>query len=230
MTTATIAPPAAPAVRLAVRDVLPIALTVAPFGTVVGVALQDAGLVGVPAVLATLAVNAGSAQLAAVTVVLGGGSAVVAVLTGALVNVRLLLYSAGLATRFRSHPRWFRWAASQTIIDQMVVLVGQHPHLTGAAFRRYWLAASGVLVGVWNVAVVAGTLLGSAVPDAGPFEVALPAAMVSLLVPQLGRARVRRAVAVSAVVAVAARGLPPGVGVVVAILAAMALAGPEERR
>lgn len=216
--------------RRAVQDVLPIALAVAPFGTVVGVTLDQAALVGLPGLVATALVYGGSAQLATLSVLIGGGGIAGAVVAGALVNARLVLYSAGHAHRFRDpdHPVWFRWVAPLTTVDQTYALADGARDLRGGAFRRYWAVLGTVLASGWLVAVTVGMVLGSVLPEISPMDVAVPATMVSLLVPHLGSRRLRRVALVAAVVGVATPLLPSGLGIVAAILAGLAVAGPGE--
>lgn len=213
-------------VHRAVRDILPIAAAVVPFGTVVGVTLDHAGLTGVPGLVGTALVYAGSAQLATLTVLIGGGAPLAAVLAGAIVNARMVLYSASHGARFRNHPAWFRWIAPLMTVDQTFALAAQAGDLAGAAFRRYWLTIGGVLGTIWLAAVGVGMGLGSVLPEASPMDVAAPATMVSLLVPHLGDSRLRRVAVTAAVVGVAARGLPSGLGIVAAIGVALVAAGP----
>lgn len=210
----------------ALRDILPLAVAVVPFGTVVGVTLDDAGLTGVAALAGTAVVYAGSAQLAALSVLTTGGGLLGAVLAGAIVNSRMLLYSAGLSSRFREQPVWFRWLAPATMIDQTFLLATEARDLGRRTFRHYWLAIGLTLGVVWLSAVAVGMGLGSALPEHSPMEVAAPATMVALLVPHLVDRRMRRVAAVAATLAIAGRFLPGGVGIVVAIVVALVAAGP----
>ena len=230
MSTATliVARPSAGVGRRATRDILPIAVAVVPFGAVIGVTLNQAGLTGLPALTATALLYAGSAQLATLSVLISGGGPLSAVIAGVIVNTRMLLYSAGLSRRFRHQPAWFRWVAPLTTVDQTFALASQACQLDRAEFRRYWTAMGAVLAAVWLSAVTFGMVVGGVLPEHSPLEVAAPAVMVSLLVPHLGVARMRRAAMTAATVAVAGRFLPAGLGIVAAIVVALAVAGPDE--
>jgi hypothetical protein len=52
--------------------------------------------------------------------------ALTALSAAALINVRLLLYSASIEPRFRRQPRWFRWLGPALLIDQ-TYLHGHRP-------------------------------------------------------------------------------------------------------
>lgn len=212
--------------RRGARDILPLAAAVVPFGTVVGVTLDHAGLTGLPALTATALLYAGSAQLATLSVLIAGGGPLGAVLAGIIVNARMLLYSAGLGPRFRDQPAWFRWIAPLTTVDQTFALATQASGLDRRAFRQYWVTLGAVLGTIWLAAVSLGMAVGSALPDHSPMEVAAPATIVSLLVPYLRDRRMRRVALTAAAVALAGRALPGGVGIVAAILVGLVAAGP----
>ncbi|HUG83467.1 MAG TPA: AzlC family ABC transporter permease, partial [Euzebya sp.] len=137
--TLTRTPSPTSSVHRAVRDILPIAASVLPFGTVVGATLVQADVVGVPGLAGTALLYAGSAQLATLSVLIAGGGPAAAVLAGAIVNSRLLLYSAGMSTRFQGQPPWFRWLAPLTTVDQTFALAMAADDLDRPAFRRYWV-------------------------------------------------------------------------------------------
>lgn len=210
-----------------VRDILPLAVAVVPFGTVVGVAMTETGLTGLPALVGTAAVLAGAAQLAALTVLSTGGGLVAAVLAGVFVNARMLLYSAGMSARFAEQPRWFRWLGPQTMIDQTFLIATEARDLDPRAFRRYWATIGGVIASLWLCAVWAGMMLGSTLPAHSPLEIAAPAVMVALLIPSLTDQRRRRVALVAAAISGSGGLLPGGTAIVVAIVAALLVAGPS---
>ncbi len=222
------APHPSPATR-AVRDVLPLAAATAPFGAVVGVTLDQAGLVGMPALAGTAVLYAGSAQLATLSTMVAGGGVVGAVVAGAVVNSRLLLYSASHGARFRDdQPAWFRWLAPLTTVDQTFALAAAASDLRGAGFRRYWTTMGLLLGTVWLAAVAVGMQLGAGLSAHGPLDVAAPATLVALLVPHLGDRRSRRAVLAAAAAALATGFLPAGLGIAVAVVAGLLVAGPAD--
>ena len=98
------------------------------------------------------------------------------------------------------------------------------------AFERIVVdpARMGGLPTIRDTRVTVGMVLGSVLPEISPMDVAVPATMVSLLVPHLGSRRLRRVALVAAVVGVATPLLPSGLGIVAAILAGLAVAGPGE--
>ncbi len=113
----------------------------------------------------------GSAHLAALQTLDQSGAAA-AILTGLLVNARLVVYSAALARRWPDQPRWFRFAAAGLIIDPTWAVAERHAESSAdpAAQRRYFLAA-GLTLGVgWSAAIAAGALLGARLDGRRPAD------------------------------------------------------------
>lgn len=215
------------AVTSGLRDIMPIIAAVLPFGMVVGVATAGLGIPATQAGIAGLLVFGGSAHLATVSALAGGTAVVSAMLTGVLVNARLLLYSAGMAGEIAQQPRWFRIIGSLTIIDQTYALLPRALEHGRAGLRSYWLAAGAVLVTGWFAALTLGARLGQGLPATIPVSAAPQALFVAMLLPHLGNARTRRAVAVASIVAVVGRGLPAGLGMILALVTAMAVSPPS---
>ena len=217
--------------RDAVRDLVPITLSVMPFALVIGVTVAQVeqvpnwlGLIAGPAIYA------GSSQLAAI-ILLGGGSGLLPVVGAvAMINARLLIYGAVLAPRFRDQPAWFRWLAPHFLVDQTLAASSARPELDDPVrFRRYWLTAGGVLGLGWTLAMAAGVLAGPRLPSQSPLDFAVTAVFVGLLVPRLRDRRSWLPAGVAAVVAVLASPLANGIGLVVAIVVALVVTMLTER-
>ncbi|MGH8824186.1 MAG: AzlC family ABC transporter permease [Jiangellaceae bacterium] len=230
MTSAPVAV-SAPRIELAAaRDIVPVAASVVPFALVIGSAMREIGVPGSVGVLGGGALYAGSAHLAAVTL-LGAGAEIVMILVAvAVINARLLVYGASLEPHFRDQPLWFRWLGPHFLVDQTYALATARDDLDAPArFRRYWLVAGLVLGAFWVVAMAAGMGLGAAIPASSPLNFAATAVIIALLAPRL-RARGPIVVAgVAAVIAIAASGLPNGLGLGAGLAAGIVAGGLVER-
>ena len=202
-------------VAAAVRDTVPVAASIAPLALVIGATAARTG-VPVPADMAGAAVIfAGAAHLAVLTTLAAG--ALTALAAAALINVRLLLYSASIEPRFRHQPRWFRWLGPALLIDQTYLLVTARDDLAEPArFRRYWLCAGGLLMGCWVATVALGSVLGPLLPEGVPLDAAAVAVLVGMLAP---RVKALRPAAVAVTGLLAAALLPGGLGLLVGIVA-----------
>jgi predicted branched-subunit amino acid permease len=208
-----------PLARAAFTDALPVLAGIAPFALVIGVATTHgsdgvlAGLAGGPLLFG------GSAQLTALSLLAGGTSVIGAVTAIALINARLLVYSAVLAPAFSGQPGWFRWCAPHFIVEPTYALTTARHDLTDShRFRSYWLAASAVVGVVWCGTMALGAAAGPLVPHA-PAVTFLPiGAFLTMLAPLLvGRPAIVAAM-VAVVVAVAVP-LPDDARVLFAIVA-----------
>jgi predicted branched-subunit amino acid permease len=177
----------------------------------------------VPVALSVL-VFAGGAQIAAVGVVIAGGSPVAAVLAGAVLNTRLLPYGfavadvvgpadaaatgGGLAatggTAVATVRRWLaRLLGPHVITDESVAFALRQD---SAERRRSAFWACGIaLFALWNVSVLLGVALGSVMRDTNAFglDATFPAVMLALALPTLTSRPTRIAAGTGAVIAVA---------------------------
>ncbi len=152
--------------RQLLLDTAGIALSVIGFGFVFGLAARNAGYSPIEASAMSVFAFAGAAQFAAVGYVAAGLPwAPIVVLTFAL-NARHLLYSASLAPRLRGLPFAQRAAMAHVLTDEAFALAASHFHRAGRVdVPGYWI---GAILGVfipWNLATLAGVLLGGAIPD-----------------------------------------------------------------
>jgi predicted branched-subunit amino acid permease len=180
---------------------------------------------------ATWLVYGGSAHLALLDLTADGGI-VVAVVTGVVINARLVIYSLALAPHWREEPWTVRAALAPTIVDPTFALTEPRYRRPGAraARRAYYVGAALTIWSGWMALVSAGMLVGNRVPAGVGLDVAVPICLAALVVPSLAARPGRLAVAVSVTVAVAGSDLPAGTGLLVAIVAGAVAGGMAERR
>jgi predicted branched-subunit amino acid permease len=207
--------------RDAARDILPIAASLLPFAAVIGVTIGQSDTVPVwAALLAGPVMYAGSAQLAAITLLQGGAGAVTVLLTIMIINARLSLYGALVEPHFRSQPGWFRWLAPHFLVDQTYMIATARDDLSSPQrFRRYWGTAGILLGAAWTGAMTVATLVGPIIPLDSPLTFAATAVFVGLLVPQLCERIARRPALIAAVIALIAAPLPHGLGLLAGVAA-----------
>ncbi len=160
-------------------------MSVIGFGFVFGLAARNAGYSVVEASAMSVFAFAGAAQFAAVGYVAAGLPWAPIVVLTFFLNARHLLYSASLAPRLRGVPLARRAAMAHVLTDEAFALAAAHFHRLGRVdLPGYWI---GAILGVfipWNLATLAGVLLGGAIPDPSMFglDVVFPAAMAGLAV------------------------------------------------
>jgi predicted branched-subunit amino acid permease len=199
--------------------IAPLLIGFAPYAVVVGSVIgahsaPAAGWAGIWLIFS------GSAHLATLHA-LEDGSALLAALTGILVNARLLVYSASLASRWRHQPRWFRLAAAPLIVDPTWLVTDQRAQrpITPAAERRFFFGAALSLAAVWGALATLGMVLGSHAGGGLGLDVAVPLCLFVLVFPRL-RDRTGLLIGLTTgAVAVMTASWPAGSGVLVAIVA-----------
>jgi 4-azaleucine resistance transporter AzlC len=201
--------------RQLVLEAAGIAVSALGFGFVYGLAARDAGFSPVEVLAMSVIVFAGAAQFAAVGYVAGGLAWPGIILLTALLNARHLLYSAALAPLLRDRPFVERAVMAHLLTDEAFALAMAHFRRIGRADAwGYWVAAIGATFIPWNIATMAGVLVGGSIPEPNRFgiDVIFPAAMVGLAI---GLISGRREI-VAAIVGA-------GVGVAVALVAGPAI-------
>ena len=171
--------------RRLVLDGLGIIASASGFGFVYGLAARAAGFSPIEASAMSVLVFGGAAQFAAVGYVAGGFSWLGIVLLTAFLNARHLLYSAALAPWMAGRPQLERAVMAHFLTDEAFALAITHFRRVGRADRwGYWFGAIAATFIPWNLATLAGVVVGGAIPDPSQFglDIVFPAAMAGLAV------------------------------------------------
>ncbi|HSI50090.1 MAG TPA: AzlC family ABC transporter permease [Ideonella sp.] len=214
-----------PEFRRGAREMVGIALGIAAWGLVTGVAMVKTGL-GVPlSVLMSLLVFAGSAQLATLPLIVSGAPIWVVWATAICVNLRFVIFSAGWRPYFGHLPRRQRmWQAYFTADLNYVCFMRrfpeprpspeQLPYFWGGAVVN-WLA--------WQILSLLGIFLADTIPTAWGLGFAGTLALLGLVGSLLSDRATWIAAVVAGCAAVAAYSLPLKLNIVTAIAAAVAI-------
>ncbi|KAB2350782.1 AzlC family ABC transporter permease [Actinomadura rudentiformis] len=213
--------------RQTIRDIALVCVADALVGASFGAIAVSGGLDAWVPVAMSLLVFAGSAQFAAIGVVLAGGGVIAAVVTGLVLNARLLPFGFAVSDVLAGRGRLL---GAHLIMDEAVAFTMRQ---TGPRHRRaaFWACGIALFV-VWNVSVVLGAFAGEIISDTGALglDAAFPAVLLALVLPALRDRGTRHAALLGAAVALAATPfLPAGVPVLLA-LAGLVLYVPEMRR
>ena len=189
----------------------------AALGASFGVLARAAHLDAAAAIVMSATTFAGSAQVAAVSVLGAGGGVAAAVVAGLLLNARYAPIGITIAQSFRGNVLT-RLVESQLVVDESWALAGGG---TKRFDRRVFLVVGLMLWLAWTGGTAAGALLGRALgdPSALGLDGAFAAIFIALLAMQL---RDRRRVAAAAGGAVIAAALIPSAPAGMPIIAATA--------
>ncbi len=213
-----------PQFRRGARDMLDFAPGIAAWGVVTGVAMAKSGLSVPLAVLMSLVVYAGSAQLASLPLLASGAPMWVIWAAAFCVNLRFVIFSAQWRVHVGHLSRGRRIALGYFLADLNLI-----------AFQRAWPGArrepgqvpyilGGVVTiwGVWQLPSLVGIFLAHAIPTQWGLGFAGTLAMLGLTYGLMHDRSTWTAAVVAGTAAVAAYALPLKLNIVVAIAAAVA--------
>ena len=218
------------------RTGLPTLFGIAAWGMVVGIAMIKSGLTVAQASGMTLLVYAGSAQLAALPLMLAHAPIWVIFATGLVVNLRFVIFSALLGPHF-SHLPWKQRLLYGYISGDLTValFLQRFPAVTPAPGKLSYL--QGLMLPnwlAWQGGSLIGIFVGSAIPTAWGLGFAGTLAILCITIPLTVNKAALCGVLVAGAVAVAAYGFPYKLGLLLAVvlgmLAAMAAEALIEKR
>ncbi|MGZ3663441.1 MAG: AzlC family ABC transporter permease [Ktedonobacterales bacterium] len=229
-----------------VRDELPILVGTVPFGLIYGVSAVGAQIPAAMAQAMSVVIFAGSAQFVTAQLVGASLPALVIIVTGVIVNLRHLLYSASIAPYTRHLNRFWKVVLAYLLTDEAYAVAithyragdaiaddgpaepaSVHPHR-----HRHWyfLGAGLALWSSWQASTAVGVFLGANVPPSWSLDFTLPLTFIALVVPTLkDRPSVAAALA-AGLVAILAVPLPLKSGIIVATLAGLVVGVSLETR
>ena len=202
-----------------VKAVAPVLLALVPFALAFGTMAAGSGLSPLEALAMSVFVFAGAAQLAMVPLISAGASVAVIVLTVLVVNLRMTLYSASLASHFRRLPAGWKGLLSYLLTDQAyaATITRFDDGQTQEPDKRWYFLGVALAIWVtWQAAAMLGVFLGSWASEGWSLDFVLPLTFIALAVPAV-RDRTAAAAALSAgVAAVFAAALPLNLGLIAA--------------
>jgi len=216
------------AFSLGLRSVMPLLLGVAPFGVIYGVVALQSGIPPLAAMAMSSIVFAGSAQFLLAQLVGAGAPLLVAAGAVGLVNLRHVLYSASVAPVLAHLPRRWKILLAYLLTDEAYAAAIPHLLADGAdspASRSHWIlfgSGFGLWAG-WQVATLAGVLIGAQLPSNLGLDFALPLTFIAIVVPMIDNRALLAAALAAGAVAVMLATLPYKVGLFLAALAGLAV-------
>ena len=208
------------------RAAFPAAPGVVAWGLVMGVAMVKSGLTVPWALTISVLAYAGSAQLAALPLIAAGQPFWLIALAAFVTNLRFVIYSASLRRWFEAYSLrrravlgFFTGDFTFAIFMDRVNREGEFP------YRDAWFLGTCALIWlVWQVTSIIGIVAATAVPSEWGLQFAGTLALLALAIPLCFEWPGLAGAAVAAPIAVVARDLPLGLGLVAGIVAGIAAA------
>jgi predicted branched-subunit amino acid permease len=220
------------------RAAIPSLVATGAWGLVTGVAMVRTGLTEWQAIGMSLFVFAGSAQLAALPLIAADAPIWVILLTALVLNLRFVIFSAGLFPYLRRLPLKkrmvlgyltadFGFAVSMQRWQEWRREAGEDER---GSTRQLWFLAgvTGSTWLVWQAMSIAGITLGAQVPTTWGLDFLPIVSLIALTVPMINGKPALVGVIVAATVAVLAAPLPLRLGLLAAVLVGVAAAMAAE--
>lgn len=182
----------------------PLTIAVLPWGVLVGSLAIDAGFTLWESQALSAILFAGAAQLVVIGMLSGGAGLLALLVTVFFITSRHLLYSVAMRSRISPLPLRWRLALGFLLTDELFALSssGQGSSGSGSSakkssvksaavepeFDRWFALGAGLsFYLIWNLATLAGILLGNHFPQMSHWglEFAVAATFIALVVPQI---------------------------------------------
>jgi len=189
-----------------------------PFAMIFGALAVETGLDLTQIMSMTMIVVAGASQLVALNMLAEQAPPLLIVLTAAVVNLRMAMYSAAIAAHWRGVGPRPRLLAAWFLNDQSFALsirrYQDRPEMTPAERSGFFFGTGACTLSFWIASTLIGALVGARLPAEWPLEFAVPIVFISISAPMLrGRPNLAAAL-VAAVLAVVLRDLPHSLGLI----------------
>ncbi len=208
-----------------VAAALPATLFIAPFAALCGVVAAETGLSLGETIAFSVLVFAGAAQLAALELMRAGAPWIVVAVSGLVVNLRFVLYSATLAPYFRRLSFAAKSVVAYCTVDNAVsgFLSWRRRDAATPRERALYVVAIGAHGWlVWQSFTIVGHQLGPLM-DAEALRIVAPVAFLALATPLLTSAPRWAVAIVAAALAVALKGRAAHLDLLVAAGVAVAV-------
>lgn len=214
-----------PEYRRGAREMVGISLGIAAWGLVTGVAMIKSGMGLGLALMMSLIVFAGTAQLAAVPLIAAGAPIWVVWATALCLNLRFVIFSAQWRPYFKHLPRKQRALLAYFTADlNYVLFMRRFPEAKPSPEQLpYFWGGVSVNAGSWHVSSLLGIFLGNHVPTEWGLGFAGTMALLGMTYSLLSDRATWLPAMIAGAAAVAAFALPLKLNMLVAIAAAVAM-------
>ncbi len=214
---------ASPAFCEGARDMRAVGLGVSAWGLVTGVAMVKSGLSVGLALIISLTVFAGSAQLAALPLIAAGAPLLLVLGAAFCVNLRFVVFSAQMRPYLERLSLRRRLVYGYLIGDvNLVMMLRRHPIADGSATQTQYFLGGGLTNWVfWQVPSIAGILLADLFPDSWGVGFAGTLALLAIVLGLMANRAVAGIIIMASALSTALFWLPLKLNLVLAILLAL---------
>ena len=168
-------------------DIAPHMLSVIPFGIICGAIGVDLGFNPYLVYAMSIIIFGGASQIVFLQLLSGGASSLVAVTSVGVINSRHLLYGAVLSEYLEKLSLIKKLLISYVVVDQGFAESNKFFKKNKTEqYLHYHLLGTGITMWVcWQIATLAGIILGSFVPEELGLKFAIPLTFIAMVVQDL---------------------------------------------
>ena len=168
-------------------DIAPHMLSVIPFGIICGAIGVDLGFNPYLVYAVSIIIFGGASQIVFLQLLSGGASSLVAVTSVGVINSRHLLYGAVLSEYLEKLSFIKKLLISYVVVDQGFAESNKFfKNNKTEQYLHYHLLGTGITMWVcWQIATLAGIILGSFVPEELGLKFAIPLTFIAIVVQDL---------------------------------------------
>ena len=168
-------------------DIAPHMLSVIPFGIICGAIGVDLGFNPYLVYAMSIIIFGGASQIVFLQLLSGGASSLVAVTSVGVINSRHLLYGAVLSEYLEKLSFIKKLLISYVVVDQGFAESNKFFKKNKTEqYLHYHLLGTGITMWVcWQIATLAGIILGSFVPEEPGLKFAIPLTFIAIVVQDL---------------------------------------------
>lgn len=206
-----------------IRDALLVIPSYLPFGLVCGVASVNAGLTTSASLALPALVFGGSSQAVLLQFLQGNASLWVAILSGCVINLRMAVYSAAMASRVRHLGTGQRMLVAAFLVDNTFAFMQErertHPH--DKHIMAYYAGLTTMFWAFWVLFCVIGVLAGNIMPASWQLDFAIPLSFIAIAATSIRSVPMGVAALVGGTASVLLFALPLKLGLIAACLAGL---------
>ncbi|WP_408636368.1 AzlC family ABC transporter permease [Paracoccus onchidii] len=214
------------AFRHGMLQAMPFLLVIIPFSLLFGVVATEAGMDLAKVMGFSVLVLAGASQFTAIQLITDNAPAIIVILSGLAVNLRMAMYSASLVPWLRGATATQKAWLAYALIDQSYALSIQHyerhPRLSLSQRLAYFAGTATMLCVPWLIATWMGATVGQAIPEEVALDFAMPITFLAMIAPMLRTLAHMAACFIAVAMALALAWMPSGLGLLIAAPLGMA--------
>lgn len=217
-----------------VHQISPALVVNCVWGLVTGVAMVKAGMSTLLALVITVFVYSGTMQLTVLPLLMAGVPLWLVAAAGSVVNVRFVIFNAGLFPFFRDRP-WLERATlgffNSDVAFALFMARYSDTHTPATPAQRWFFIGMIVPCWVtWEAFSIAGIYLSAFVPTAWSLEFAATLALLAITVPMASSRPMLATMVTAGVTAWLGQALPLRLGLAAAVVLGIAAGMMVERR